>query len=329
MKQVLLKWLLIFTSVSTLLFNSCSNELDIIAPYKDTTIVYAMLSPNDSIQYIKIYKSFLGKGNAYQFAQVADSFYFPDFLTAFLVGKKNGETNDTIQLMRDTLPNATYGTFASAPNIAYTTTAPISSNKSYEIIIERKNHSTVSSSTQIPRNAYLFKPNTSNKEIALASDTLFSIAWQTGLNAKVYGAILRFNYLDVTPQGQTNRSIDWVLGQRIAADVYTKQDLSIDKTMADFYKLLNAKLNPPDSLSYRIAGNVEIIISGAAEDYYYYQKINNATVGVNQNIPNITNITNGLGLFSANTTNSWSFELDNLSYQYLRYSVYTAHLKFY
>lgn len=316
-------------AVCAFLFYGCSNELDIVEPYKDTTIVYGLLSPEDSVQSIRIYKSFLGNGNAYHYAQIADSFYFPDNLEAILIAKKNGAPNDTITLDRDTLQAAQNGIFTSAPNIAYTTSKKIDANNNYELLIHRKNHLPVASTTGIPRNASLFKPNVFNKEIALASDTIFSIAWQTGIHAKIYNAILRFHYIDVTPLNQTAQSIDWVLGQRTVGDIYSKQDLSIDKESAGFFRLLSTKLSAPDSNSYRIAGDVEIIVTGAAEDYYYYQKINNATVGVNQNVPNITNIKNGLGLFSSKATNKWRFELDNLSYQYLRYSVYTAHLKFY
>lgn len=98
--------------ICSLTFLSCTNELDVTAPYKDTTIVYGLLSPNDSVQYIKIYKAFLGDGNAYTFAQVADSFYFKDVLTVNLIRTKSGKENDTILLKRDTIKPMDYGIFA-------------------------------------------------------------------------------------------------------------------------------------------------------------------------------------------------------------------------
>ena len=62
----------IFSTI-TVLFNSCKNDLKILAPYKETVSVYALLNPQESRQYIRINKIFLGEGNAYVMAQVTDS----------------------------------------------------------------------------------------------------------------------------------------------------------------------------------------------------------------------------------------------------------------
>src|SRR4051812_36753311 len=55
------------------LFNSCKNELHILAPYKESVSVYGILNPDTNLQIIRINKIFLGEGNAFQMAQVQDS----------------------------------------------------------------------------------------------------------------------------------------------------------------------------------------------------------------------------------------------------------------
>ncbi len=81
--------------------------------------------------------------------------------------------------------------------------------------------------------------------------------------------------------------------------------------------------------TYRTAGKIEIWFYAAAEDYYYYQKINNVTVGVVQSIPQFTNLKNGLGIFSAKYVSRYSYDLDSLSYDYLRYGPFTNQLGFF
>jgi hypothetical protein len=52
---------------------SCDKTLNVNAEWKDITIVYGLLDQNDSVQYIKITKAFLGEGDALTFSKIADS----------------------------------------------------------------------------------------------------------------------------------------------------------------------------------------------------------------------------------------------------------------
>ena len=72
-----------------MILTSCSNEIDITSDYKDITVVYAVLNQNDSVQYVKIYKAFLGDEDAFIMAQSTDSFYHQDVLEVTLERWKN------------------------------------------------------------------------------------------------------------------------------------------------------------------------------------------------------------------------------------------------
>lgn len=52
---------------------SCKNDLTIIAPYKEIPSVYAIITPQEPMQMIRINKVFLGEGDANQMAKVMDS----------------------------------------------------------------------------------------------------------------------------------------------------------------------------------------------------------------------------------------------------------------
>src|SRR6266567_785673 len=62
----------------------CSTDLNVMDDYKETAIVYGLLNQNDTAQYIKINKAFLGPGNALQIAQVFDSISYQHQLTVQL-----------------------------------------------------------------------------------------------------------------------------------------------------------------------------------------------------------------------------------------------------
>ena len=57
-------------------FNSCKNDLDALAPYKESIAVYGLIDPADSVNYIRVNRVFLGSGSAVDVAQIQDSVYF-------------------------------------------------------------------------------------------------------------------------------------------------------------------------------------------------------------------------------------------------------------
>ena len=113
--------LLISFCVLILAFSSCKTDVDLIAPYEEIMVVYGVLNPADSVQYIRINKAFLGEGNAYQFAQVPDSFQYGDILDVKLERYKNNNMIGTINLERFEGSALDTGIFASSPNYLYRT----------------------------------------------------------------------------------------------------------------------------------------------------------------------------------------------------------------
>ena len=64
---------------SIVLLASCDNELDITADWKDVSVIYGILNSEDSINYVKLNKAFLGQGDIMTMAQQFDSLYYnPD-----------------------------------------------------------------------------------------------------------------------------------------------------------------------------------------------------------------------------------------------------------
>ncbi|MCD4731620.1 MAG: hypothetical protein K8R74_13530, partial [Bacteroidales bacterium] len=75
--------------------NSCETDFDTTTDWEDITVVYGIIDQNDSMQYIKINRAFLGEGNVLQFAQEYDSSNYPFPLRVWLE-----EFNDNEQLVQ-------------------------------------------------------------------------------------------------------------------------------------------------------------------------------------------------------------------------------------
>ena len=64
----------------TLLFSilglyACDNEVDIAAPYKDITVLYGLLDPNEDTNWIRVERGYLGNAAASAAFYDVDSCY--------------------------------------------------------------------------------------------------------------------------------------------------------------------------------------------------------------------------------------------------------------
>jgi hypothetical protein len=108
-----------------LLFNACKKELKITAPYKEMPQVYAIVTPQERTQMIRINKIFLGEGDANPMAKVPDSVnYKAGELSVWLERYVNGNkvaadqyTGKTECYFRDSLIQTEEGAFSTTQRV--------------------------------------------------------------------------------------------------------------------------------------------------------------------------------------------------------------------
>ncbi|MBK7150108.1 MAG: hypothetical protein IPH78_15250 [Bacteroidetes bacterium] len=59
------------------LVSGCKQDFDITSPYKEITVVYALLNAKETTHYVRIQKGYQIEGDAYAGAAVGDSFTTP------------------------------------------------------------------------------------------------------------------------------------------------------------------------------------------------------------------------------------------------------------
>ncbi len=320
---------------------SCKNDLEVMAPYRDTTIVYGLLNPSDTVQYIRIHKSFLGPGNAYDYAQIPDSFYYKNVLKVQLERWKKNLKLSTIDLVQDSnsIVKDT-GVFANIPNILYKTIGNDSIYNDYNIntgesstyILRIENLETgkiVTSQTPVVSKIYVTNP--APPAIVDFTTNPYIVEWYSAYFGRVYDVTVRFHYgeADISnPFNYVQKSVDWHLGQKLSTNLYSSFKMQINIGKNDFFVYLQSQI-PVDPNKTRLAGKVDFIFTAGADDFYTYYRVNGFPSGLSQNIPTFTNIEGGLGIFSSRyIQNSPGHDLDGNTKYELANGPYTKDLNF-
>jgi hypothetical protein len=129
-----------------MIFNSCKNDLKIIAPYKEIPQVHAIITPQEPMQMIRINKVFLGEGDATAMAQVPDSVNYKSGELTVWLERYSGASKIAAEMMggktevyfRDSLILTEPGAFSTTQRV-YVTNDKLFSNGLYKLFI-KNNH---------------------------------------------------------------------------------------------------------------------------------------------------------------------------------------------
>lgn len=293
-----MKKILTIIALMTMLFVSCSTKVDLYCNEGDTTIVYAVLEVDADTNYFRITKSSLSNEIIYN---------YEDIDVKFAGVFKNETQVDTIML--DTV----YKMVDREKRMYYYTTKKLDKGHEYTLLIHRKaDDVTVSSKINTICNIRFKKPI--GKYINFLSSYNSKIEWAGSgssfapqINASFFEITTFFHYKELMP-GATDtveRYMEWPMRSEQAENLYNPSDFDyvihynptvfFDRLERDDY-LVN---NSPYGVQ-RWLMPFEIRITAYGEELYKYFIINNATSLI-QEVPNYTNIENGIGLMSSRT----------------------------
>jgi hypothetical protein len=190
--------LLLLVTLATVLTYSCKTDFDVTSDWKDISIVYGLLDPTDTAQYIKVTKAFLDKKvSALTIAQIPDSLYYTD-ITVQLEQYQNSVLKKTIDLQKVDGNLEGYvkdtGIFANAPNYLYKTKEVMDQNSSYKLVITiSDNGKIVTSSTEIINDFLVTIPSPLQK-VNFKPGAQYHVQWTSAKDGKIYGLVIRFHY---------------------------------------------------------------------------------------------------------------------------------------
>lgn len=333
-----MKQLLITATLLSIIFYSCKTDFDVTSDWEDIAIVYGLLDPTDTAQYIKVNKAFLDKStSALEIAQIPDSLYY-EHITIQMQQYQNGVLKKTIALEKVDGNLEGYskdsGIFASAPNFLYKTKEPLDQNSSYHLVItESDNGKVISSETEIINDFSILRPTPTQKVNFFPGDN-YNGQFVSAKDGKIYGLTIRFHYREVNVADTSvaeDKYIDWeIFASKRSNNTGGGQTMDYDIAGDGFYSFVNSQLKD-DASVYRQAINFDFMFSAGGETLDTYNQVAIAQQGLTSgNIqPEYTNIENGLGLFSSRFYKTvYKVQIDDHTIDTLACSTATKHLRF-
>ena len=286
------------------LFNSCSTDFDVAAPYKEIIVINGLLNPLDSVHYIHVGKAFLGEGDVFKMAQQADSINYADILDVKLEKVRNNNVDSTFILERTTEIAKDSGAFAYPYQVMYKTTQQLLSDATYRIVVtNRETGVTARSTARMLKDVVFVNPNPLSLGIVnLSGLGPYQVNYtHTVNNSFLHDLIIRFHYREIDPNNvSTEKSFDWNFSEQIPEESEVKFIFQKD----DFFRMIgeNIPVRPGYTIRLDQLSNgrypIELIVAEASEDLVTYYKLQNSGGGIVLDKPSFTTVENGLGIFT-------------------------------
>ncbi|MGZ3863593.1 MAG: hypothetical protein ACXVPN_09240 [Bacteroidia bacterium] len=322
---------------ASLFFVRCSNKLEILAPYKEEVAVYGLINQNDSVQYIRVQRIYLGEGNAITMAQNQDSCYFkPGEITVKLQRFLNGNqvsvdnpatANKEIVLTEAYVPLQS-GNFNTNQLIYKTTHKLYDSLGSvggceYKLVIHSNKTGKEFTSSNVGlignfKTGLIYAPSPDNSVLTNNPPPSFptpqiylvpnSTSGSTGtvnclyrapVNASVCGLYVRFHYTEYSTSTSAGvpKYVDVNEGIQYCAAQDGTDKIDLSFTGDGMIASLVSIIPDNGGVDHRTADSVHFILNAGGYDVSLYNQVNSST-SLSQTKPTYSNINGGVGIFS-------------------------------
>lgn len=295
------------------LWQSCSNDLDLTAPWQDIPVVYGIIDITEDTHYIRVQKAFLDpETSAVELAQVSDSIYYANIDVSLKVNddqtfnltKINGEDEG---IGKDA------GAFANSPNVLYKISQAdinLKEGDVVELMINRgDNLPTVTAKTIIVGNSDVRTPGTGfdgeKTGLSFRNNVPTSIRWTASEFGVVYDLKLFFTYeeyLFTNPDDRDSFTIVLPVNRNILNDgefsIGVQGPTGI--TGQEFYGFVASNIPVKEGYQRRFK-RIDIQVTGGSNEILETFKIEDANTGLTsaQDIPLYTNLSEGRGYFAS------------------------------
>jgi hypothetical protein len=319
---------------ATAVISSCKNEVNLSAPYKVVTVVYGLLNQKDSAQFIRVQKAYLTNGNALIYAQIADSIYFKpsDLIVRLARLNTAGTPVDSVTLTVWNGAPKDSGLFASNGHYVFTTPWPLVEEASYQLrIYNLKSGELITARTPLTyyKDEFFKTPGAGTVNFNNPLGTGYTMRFYRVNNGVLYQPIIVFHFTRVNLTTGESRadSVTWTLGVMQNYDL-AKDLLDYNLPQNSFYRFIASQFQP-DPNEKRVIGWLTFKCWTGTLDLDTYIEVNRPSIGLIQEKPLYTNLTNAYGIFAARTWFVKTFvPLSEASKDTLIMGTYTKNLNF-
>lgn len=337
---------LLFSVLVVILFSSCETEVDLLAPYDETPVIYGVLDYTADTQFVRINKTFLGPGNPNQYSGIKDSIEYDPANVVAVINKYDNSGNllNIFTLEPIDIPNRDEGIFYSEDVRFYYTAQQLltpeqqleQENFIFELSVTIKEE-VYSAQTRFPGLSAntielpFFNGQTIQRlvfalpgvNLNFASETF---RFSTDEFTASYSAAFRMYFDYVLNDGTMveDAFIDYDLGDFGNEELVSNQDISISLFGENLYTFWGNQLDLiPDLAQVRIEG-LELRVTGATPELNTYLEVAQPVSQFTPVLSSFTNISNGaIGLFSSVAIQTRDARLNDNSLEKLNVSPLT------
>lgn len=308
---------------------SCETDFEVNAPWKDTSIVYALLEANKDTQYVKIYRAFLGEEDALVMANNPDSIYYNPLEIEVSLEEyaPSGTLLSKISLRDTVIGDVNEGVFTSFPNRVYYTTTPLNDSYTYQLLIEKED--TISATTSLVEDKLIDQSDNSVNFMSFTNPENYGnlyLSWDELQNGVAYEVKIRFYYeefLNIQNGYSLGLdSVEWRLH-------YGIDEYELDYGGEAFFSNVANQIEVVDSIK-RLPGDLKMIFTVAGQELYDYYEYSQPSFSILLEKPEYEgNIIGGYGVFSSRIQQEITRNLHYLTKQRLEMDPYTEDLNFF
>lgn len=324
------------------MWTSCSNDFELTSEWKEIPVVYAILSGDDAVHYVRVEKAFLDpEQSALLIAQNPDSIYYPANAIQVYLQKVGNSTLFQLTRVDGNLEGfkRDTGIFADTPNWLYKITAQemggfLEENATYRLIIKRTDgQPDITAETVIPRKPNLISPNNTGTppKIQFMGQLTTLFRWTHDNNSAFFNVHLTVPYREVTPTGTIYDTIHWSPIQSLNAESTTATSTLSRVAGNDFYTVVKNHIQTPNDGRTRYFGFISIEVEGGGKEIREYRETALANAGLTgaEILQSYSNMSEGFGLFTAkNYVRYNGYKLWEESIDSMRLSPITRDLNF-
>ncbi len=312
------------------MLTACDNEIDVNAPFEETTVVYAALDAGSAVNYIRVTRAYLGQEGILGGNGSSDSLYY-DSLEVKLIGRNaSGVVVSELDAVKDNSITLDSGFFETEGYAVYRVNANLNEDHTYRVRVTRPDGQRVYGVTKMVQDFEVTQPRFPT--VNPGGDRGQLIEWEEAVNGRAY--VVKMNLLFVEfprndKSDSTRRVITYELPYTLGTSLDGIHTQSAIVTRDQFYRNIADQLDPPTGNIIRIPRRVDVEITAAGDDLATHINVSQPQTGVSQDPPFFTNVVNGVGVVSSvRRSYQLNKRLANRSIDELVYGDYTCNLRF-
>lgn len=299
-KHFMKRGLLALSLLSLLGLSACNNEIDVNAPFEETTVVYSALDAGTSVNYIRITRAYLGEEGILGGNDLADSLYY-DSLTVELIGRNAaGNIVSTFTAVEDPSVQMDEGFFTTDGYVAYRINGNLNEDHSYEVVVTRPDGEVVRSETGMVREFRVTEPRFPTVNPAGRNGQ--EVAWEQAVYGRVYNVNFQLRYVEFPrndKEDSTRHTFTYTLPYTTGDNLDGIGEINATINRDQFFGSMAVQLDPPPAGYVRIPRRVDVEVVCGAEDLATHINVSQPQTGVLQDPPFFTNVENGVGVVSS------------------------------